>query len=130
MPSKSNGAKGQTCIKMFVVTAYHGSGHGDTSTTFLVTPDFTEALAAVSDESLGYHAKFCSIDHGFSIDMLTVGKPYPRRAFSSYDHSPVPEDFPNVVFFRWFKDGLRAEWRPDVLERMGVHASLSISRQP
>ena len=105
---------------MFVVTAYHGSGHGDSSTIFLVTPDFADALAIVGNDDLGYHAKFSSDEHGFSIDLLEVGKPYPRQAFKSNDGSPVPNDYPHIVFFRWLGDHLQAEWRPSVARRLGI----------
>jgi hypothetical protein len=105
---------------LFLVTAHHATGHGDTATTYLVTKHFEEAVKAV-DEARDLGFDFCSTDHGISIDHMEVEICYSKARFKSQDGRQVPVDFPLVLFFRHSKDGFRMEYYQSLLERLNLY---------
>ncbi len=104
---------------LFIVTAYYPTSHGDSATVFLATPRFERAVEAIDEAAmLGY--VFRDMDHGISVDRIEVGKSYPKTAFNSQDGSPVPADFPTILFFRKTHDGFRVEYHESLLARLDL----------
>lgn len=80
---------------MLVVTALHNTGHGDASTTVLITDNINHAVDTTRGvERLGF--QFYSNDTLVSIEELHPDVVYPK-------------DFNNFIFVRRFFDGEWAE---------------------
>lgn len=104
---------------LFLVTAHHATGHGDSATPFLVTKYFEEALGAV-DEAKGLGFEFYGMDHGISISHMEVSRRYSKEEFKSQDGRPVPVDFPDVLFFRQTSSGFDVEYHQSLLSRLDL----------
>jgi len=77
--------------------AYHGSGHGDTSSTVCASSSYQVALKALREVfGLGYDVR--NIDHGFGLEVFAND-----RVYSNADHKGVPGGDGPPTFIAFFR---------------------------